>query len=255
MNSLEIAYACRRRLLHVTTADLSKKPEDVSAMFDDVAAGYDVTNAVLSAGNSYLWRIATTRAVNPQPAERILDLAAGTGTSSVALAKSGAHVVAADFSPGMIEVGKAKHGSNPLIEFVQADATKLPFADNSFDAVTMSFGLRNVVQPEKALSELFRVTKQGGRIVICEFSTPPSVFISGAYGFYLRTVMPAIAKLSSSHTDAYTYLADSIEAWPNQPTLSEWIKKVGFEKVAYRNLTAGVVALHRGTKPLSPSQT
>jgi demethylmenaquinone methyltransferase/2-methoxy-6-polyprenyl-1,4-benzoquinol methylase len=234
----------------VTTADLSKKPEAVSAMFDDVAAGYDRTNNWLSGGNAYLWRIATTRAINPQADERILDLAAGTGTSSVAIAKSGAHVVAADFSPGMIEVGKAKHGTDPLVEFVQADATKLPFADNSFDAVTMSFGLRNVVQPKKALAELYRVTKPGGRIVICEFSTPPNGVVRAGYNIYLRKVMPLVAKVSSTNTDAYTYLADSIEDWPEQATLSSWIRDAGFSQVAYRNLTAGVVALHRGVKPL-----
>jgi demethylmenaquinone methyltransferase/2-methoxy-6-polyprenyl-1,4-benzoquinol methylase len=234
----------------VTTADLSKKPEAVSAMFDDVAEGYDRTNNWLSGGNAYLWRIATTRAINPQADERILDLAAGTGTSSVAIAKSGAHVVAADFSPGMIEVGKLKHGKDPLVEFVQADATKLPFADNSFDAVTMSFGLRNVVQPKKALAELYRVTKPGGRIVICEFSTPPNGVVRAGYNIYLRKVMPLVAKVSSTNTDAYTYLADSIEDWPAQATLSSWIRDAGFSQVAYRNLTAGVVALHRGVKPL-----
>ncbi len=235
----------------MTTADLSKKPEAVSAMFDDVAAGYDVTNNLLSAGNAVLWRIATTRAVNPQADERVLDLAAGTGTSSVALAKSGAHVVAADFSPGMLEVGRQKHGQNPLLEFVEADATKLPFADNSFDAVTMSFGLRNVVEPKKALAELYRVTKPGGRIVICEFSTPPVAPIRAGYNFYLRKVMPIVAKYSSSNTEAYTYLADSIADWPNQSTLASWIREAGFMNVAYRNLTAGVVALHRGIKPVA----
>jgi demethylmenaquinone methyltransferase/2-methoxy-6-polyprenyl-1,4-benzoquinol methylase len=219
-------------------------------MFDDVAEGYDRTNNWLSGGNAYLWRIATTRAINPQADERILDLAAGTGTSSVAIAKSGAHVVAADFSPGMIEVGKLKHGKDPLVEFVQADATKLPFADNSFDAVTMSFGLRNVVQPKKALAELYRVTKPGGRIVICEFSTPPNGVVRAGYNIYLRKVMPLVAKVSSTNTDAYTYLADSIEDWPAQATLSSWIRDAGFSQVAYRNLTAGVVALHRGVKPL-----
>lgn len=220
-------------------------------MFDDVAAGYDLTNTLLSAGNALLWRISTTRAVNPQPGERILDLAAGTGTSSAALAKSGAQIVAADFSPGMIEVGRHKHQDNPLIEFVQADATALPFEDSSFDAVTMSFGLRNVVEPKKALSELFRVTKPGGRIVICEFSTPPVGFVRAGYTTYLRKVMPVFAKLSSTNTEAYTYLAESIEDWPDQSTLASWIREAGFSHVAYRNLTAGVVALHRGIKPVA----
>lgn len=219
-------------------------------MFDDVAAGYDRTNTLLSAGNALLWRIATTRAVNPQPGERILDLAAGTGTSSASLAKSGAQIVAADFSPGMIEVGRHKHEKNPLIEFVQADATQLPFEDNEFDAVTMSFGLRNVVEPKKALSELFRVTKPGGRIVICEFSTPPNGLVRSGYSTYLTKVMPVFAKISSTNTEAYTYLAESIEDWPDQATLATWIREAGFSHVAYRNLTAGVVALHRGIKPV-----
>ena len=220
-------------------------------MFDDVAEGYDRTNTLLSGGNARLWRISTTRAVNPQQGERILDLAAGTGTSSASLARTGAHVVAADFSPGMIAVGRRKHGANALIEFVEADATALPFADNEFDAVTMSFGLRNVIEPKKALAELFRVTKPGGRIVICEFSTPPAALVRAGYIAYLRRVMPLFALVSSTNSEAYTYLAESIEAWPNQQTLLGWIRDAGFADVAYRNLTAGVVALHRAVKPLS----
>lgn len=219
-------------------------------MFDDVAKGYDRTNALLSGGNAGLWRISTTRAVNPQSGERILDLAAGTGTSSVSLARSGAHVVAADFSPGMLEVGRQKHGDNALVEFVEADATKLPFAENEFDAVTMSFGLRNVIEPKKALAELFRVTKPGGRLVICEFSTPPAALVRTGYNAYLRRVMPFFASISSTNSEAYTYLAESIEDWPEQTTLASWIREAGFADVAYRNLTAGVVALHRGVKPL-----
>ncbi len=220
-------------------------------MFDDVAEGYDRTNTLLSAGNAALWRISTTRAVNPQQGERILDLAAGTGTSSVSLSKSGAHVVAADFSPGMIEVGRRKHGDNFLIEFVEADATKLPFADNEFDAVTMSFGLRNVIEPKKALAELFRVTKPGGRIVICEFSTPPASLVRAGYNMYLRRIMPLFARVSSTNSEAYTYLAESIEDWPDQATLISWMREAGFTQAAYRNLTAGVVALHRAVKPLA----
>ena len=234
----------------MSKADLSKQPGDVSAMFDDVAKGYDRTNTLLSGGNAGLWRISTTRAVNPQPGERILDLAAGTGTSSASLARSGAHVVAADFSPGMLTVGREKHGANPLIEFIEADATKLPFADNEFDAVTMSFGLRNVIEPKKALAELYRVTKPGGRIVICEFSTPPVALVRAGYNAYLRKVMPFFAAISSTNSEAYTYLAESIEDWPEQTTLMAWIREAGFTNAAYRNLTAGVVALHRAVKPL-----
>jgi demethylmenaquinone methyltransferase/2-methoxy-6-polyprenyl-1,4-benzoquinol methylase len=217
-------------------------------MFDEVAAHYDRTNALLSVGNASLWRLATTKAVNPQAGERILDIAAGTGTSSAALAHSGAHVVAADFSAGMIEVGKTRHAHNPNIEFVQADATALPFKDNEFDAVTISFGLRNVVEPKKALAEFYRVTKPGGRVVICEFSTPPLTLVRQSYFAYLNHVMPRVVRLASSNAEAYDYLGESIAAWPTQPVLSGWLRSAGYSSVAYRNLTLGIVALHRGTK-------
>ncbi|WP_233189129.1 class I SAM-dependent methyltransferase [Subtercola sp. Z020] len=237
----------------MSKADLSKQPAQVSAMFDDVSTHYDRTNNVLSVGNALLWRVATTKAVAPKRGERILDLAAGTGTSSASLAAGGAKVVAADFSPGMIEVGKKQQAGNPNIEFLVADGMDLPFADDEFDAVTISFGLRNIVEPRTALAELYRVTKPGGRIVICEFSTPPARIVKFGYSAYLQRFMPAIAKVASSNADAYTYLADSIEAWPNQKTLSGWLSEAGFMNVGYRNLTFGIVALHRGTKPRTPS--
>ena len=222
-------------------------------MFDSVSTHYDRTNAVLSVGNAALWRMAATRAVNPQRGERILDIAAGTGTSSVALTKTGAHVVAADFSEGMIAVGRERHAGNPQVEFVQADATALPFADSEFDAVTISFGLRNVVEPKKALAEFYRVTKPGGRVVICEFSTPPSAPIRVSYFAYLNRVMPMIVKLASSNAEAYDYLGESIAAWPDQSTLSAWLRDAGYDAVAYRNLTLGIVALHRGIKSADAS--
>jgi demethylmenaquinone methyltransferase/2-methoxy-6-polyprenyl-1,4-benzoquinol methylase len=237
----------------VNRADLGKQPAEVAAMFDEVSTHYDRTNAVLSMGNAALWRISTTKAIAPRAGERILDIAAGTGTSSAALAKSGAHIVAADFSEGMIRVGRERHAGNPNIEFVQADATALPFTDAEFDAVTISFGLRNVVEPKKALAEFYRVTKPGGRVVICEFSTPPLKPIRLGYFAYLKHVMPRIVKLASSNAEAYDYLSESIAAWPDQSTLSSWLREAGYSDVAYRNLTLGIVALHRGTKPASPS--
>jgi len=224
-------------------------------MFDQVSTHYDRTNAVLSVGNAALWRMAATRAVAPQSGDRILDIAAGTGTSSAALTRTGAHVVAADFSAGMIQVGRERHADNPLIEFVQADATALPFADNEFDAVTISFGLRNVVEPKKALAEFYRVTRPGGRVVICEFSTPPFTPIRAAYFAYLNHVMPMVVKLASSNAEAYDYLGESIAAWPNQSTLSAWLRAAGYEAVAYRNLSLGIVALHRGVKPADEADT
>ncbi|WP_308798637.1 class I SAM-dependent methyltransferase [Agromyces silvae] len=233
----------------MTRADLGKDPSQVSAMFDRVAAGYDRTNTVLSVGNAPLWRVATTKAVDPKPGERILDVAAGTGTSSASLAKSGASVVAADFSPGMIEVGRVRQAHVPNLVFVEADATALPFDDESFDAVTISFGLRNVNEPKRALAEFLRVTKPGGRLVICEFSHPPAGVVRAGYDFYQRVVMPPLVKLSSSNDTAYEYLNESINAWPDQRTLAGWIREAGWAGVQWRNLTLGVVALHRARKP------
>lgn len=230
-------------------ADLGKDPQRVSGMFDQVAAAYDRTNAVLSLGNDRLWRVATLRAVAPKRGERILDLAAGTGTSSMAFVPSGAHVVAADFSRGMIAEGRRRHGDVPNLEFVQADATDLPFEDGEFDAVTMSFGLRNVNDPRRALRELRRVTRPGGRIVVCEFSHPPSPVFNGLYRFYNDRVLPIVAKAVSSNAEAYDYLNESIRDWPDQPTLARWMRDSGWDDVAYRNLSFGIVALHRGIRP------
>ena len=217
-------------------------------MFDQVSTHYDRTNTVMSVGNDQLWRVATTRAVDPHPGDRVLDLAAGTGTSSASIATSGATVIAADFSPGMIEVGRKKYGRVRNLQFVEADATNLPFADDEFDATTISFGLRNVVEPKKAIAEMFRVTKPGGRIVICEFSTPPNPVMKGLYDFYLKRVTPLLVKFSSSNPDAYDYLNDSIQAWPAQAELASWLRGAGWTEVKYKNLTGGIVALHRGTK-------
>ncbi|QEW04103.1 demethylmenaquinone methyltransferase [Microbacterium lushaniae] len=228
-------------------ADLGKDPARVSGMFDQVAPAYDRTNTVLSLGNDRFWRVATTRAVAPRPGQRILDLAAGTGASSVSLARSGAEVIAADFSPGMIAEGRRRHGDIPNLSFVQADATDLPFDDAEFDAVTMSFGLRNVNDPRAALRELRRVTKPGGRIVICEFSHPPARAFAELYRFYNGRVLPLVAKAVSSNAEAYDYLNESIRSWPDQRTLSAWLREAGWSDVAYRNLSFGIVALHRGT--------
>lgn len=225
---------------------MNKQPDEVAGMFDDVAKHYDRTNDVLSAGNAALWRAAMVRAVAPVAGERILDVAAGTGTSSAALARSGAEVIALDFSAGMVAEGRRKRKK---IEFVEGDAERLPFPDNQFDAVSISFGLRNVNEPKQALAEMFRVLKPGGRLVVCEFSKPPIAILRAGYYSYLQYVMPLVVGRVSSNPAAYTYLAQSIKEWPAQGELSHWIRGVGFTRVAYRNLTGGIVALHRGHKP------
>jgi demethylmenaquinone methyltransferase/2-methoxy-6-polyprenyl-1,4-benzoquinol methylase len=234
-------------LILVSKANLDKQPDEVAGMFDDVAKHYDRTNAFLSVGNDHLWRMHVVRAVAPEAGERILDIAAGTGTSSAALARTGARVVAVDFSAGMIAEGRKRHSN---VEFIEANAEKLPFGDNEFDAVTISFGLRNVNDPKAALSEMYRVLKPGGRLVICEFSKPPHALLRTGYWAYLKYVMPTVARTASSNPAAYNYLMESIKDWPDQGRLSQWIRGAGFTRVAYRNLTAGIVALHRGRKPV-----
>lgn len=219
-------------------------------MFDEVSPKYDLLNDVLSVGNSRLWRIATTRAVAPRKGMRVLDLAAGTGTSSAALAAHGAHVTAADFSEGMLAEGRRRNAGNDLIDFVWADATQLPFEDDSFDAATISYGLRNVSEPKLALAEMARVVKPGGRVVIAEFSRPSSGAVNWAYTQYNRHVLPRVAGvINRDAAEAYRYLNESIETWPAQEELASWLRDAGLERVAYRNLTLGIVALHRGFVP------
>ncbi|MGF6822402.1 demethylmenaquinone methyltransferase/2-methoxy-6-polyprenyl-1,4-benzoquinol methylase [Microbacterium sp. ZKA21] len=232
-------------------ADLGKDPSRVSGMFDQVAEGYDRTNIVMTFGNDALWRAASTRAVAPKPGERILDLGAGTASSSASLARSGAEVVAADFSPGMLAEGRRRHGHLPNLSFVEADAMDLPFEDAAFDAVTMSYSLRNVHDPKKAIRELYRVTKPGGRLLINEFSTPPNAVFRGLYRFYNAQVLPRVARVAGTNSEAYDYLNESIRDWPDQKTLASWIRDAGWIDVAHRNLTLGIVALHRATKPKS----
>jgi demethylmenaquinone methyltransferase/2-methoxy-6-polyprenyl-1,4-benzoquinol methylase len=229
----------------VTRADLDKKPAEVQAMFDDVAARYDLTNDVLSLGQDRRWRRIVLDAVDPRPGEKVLDLAAGTGTSSQPFLDRGATVVPCDFSVGMLQVGKR---AKPYLPFVAGDGTRLPFADETFDAVTISFGLRNIVDPDAGLRELRRVTRPGGRIVVCEFSSPTWAPFRTVYIEYLMKALPAVARAVSSSPDAYVYLAESIRAWPDQAGLAARLQDAGWHDVAWRNLSGGIVALHRGTR-------
>jgi len=229
----------------VTRADLDKNPAEVQAMFDDVARRYDLTNDVLSLGQDRRWRQQVIEAVDPRPGELVLDLAAGTGTSSQPFLDRGARVVPCDFSVGMLQVGKRARRHLP---FVAGDGTRLPFADGTFDAVTISFGLRNIVDPDAGLGELLRVTRPGGRLVVCEFSAPTWAPFRTLYVEYLMKALPTVARAVSSSPDAYVYLAESIRAWPDQDGLAARIRAAGWGPVSYRNLTGGIVALHRATK-------
>jgi len=229
----------------MTRARLDKLPTDVARMFDGVAARYDLTNDVLSLGQDRLWRRATVRAVGARPGDTVLDIAAGTGTSSEPFADAGVDVVPADFSMGMLHVGKRRR---PDLGFTAADALRLPFADGSFDAVTMSFGLRNVSDPLGALLELHRVTRPGGRLLVCEFSQPVNAAFRGVYLNYLVRALPPLVRRVSSNPESYVYLAESIRAWPNQRELSRRVEAAGWDDVSWRNLTGGVVALHRAVK-------
>ena len=237
------------RALHrvgaVTRAQLDKQPSDVAAMFDAVARRYDLTNDVLSLGQDRRWRRLVTDAVDPRPGERVLDLAAGTGTSSQPFADRGARVVPCDFSLGMLRVGKR---ARPGLDFTAGDGTRLPFADGTFDAVTISFGLRNVVDPDAGLREMLRVTRPGGRLVVCEFSHPTWAPLRTAYVEYLMRALPADARAVSSSPDAYVYLAESIRAWPDQERLAARIAGAGWTNPRWRNLTGGIVALHHAVR-------
>jgi demethylmenaquinone methyltransferase/2-methoxy-6-polyprenyl-1,4-benzoquinol methylase len=229
----------------VSRAQLDKQPHEVASMFDAVARRYDITNDLLSFGQDRRWRKAVVDAVAPQRGERVLDLAAGTGTSSEPFVSAGATVVPCDFSLGMLAVGKR---SRPGLAFTAGDATRLPFADASFDAVTTSFGLRNVVDAHTALREMARVTRSGGRLVVCEFSHPTTRLFRTVYVEYLMRALPPVARLVSSNPDAYVYLAESVRAWPDQAALASRISAAGWSDVRWRNLSGGIVALHRARR-------
>jgi demethylmenaquinone methyltransferase/2-methoxy-6-polyprenyl-1,4-benzoquinol methylase len=228
----------------VTRAKLDRRPDEVAAMFDGVAPRYDLMNRVMTFGLESLWRRTAQRAVDPQAGMTILDLAAGTAASSVVLARAGATVVAADFSLGMLRQGR-KHAN--AVHLVAGDALRLPFADASFDVVTISFGLRNVADVDAALREMLRVTRPGGRLVVAETSQPPIPLLRSGHRLWLR-VLPHLAGRFASNPEAYRYLIESTVAWPDAPTLARRIASSGWTDVTWRGLTFGVVALHRASK-------
>ncbi|MEW9554811.1 demethylmenaquinone methyltransferase [Nonomuraea sp. NPDC050783] len=236
----------------MTRAQLDKQPDQVAAMFDRTARRYDLVNDVISLGQVRLWRRAVAAAVDAGPGEVVLDLGAGTGTSTDTFTTLGARAIACDFSLGMLSTGVRRHGGNALsgegVPFVAGDALRLPFADDAFDAVTISVALRNVHDTEQALREMLRVTRPGGRLVVMEFSHVTVGAFDTVYREYLMRLLPRVAKVFGSNDDSYEYLAESIRAWPDQPTLAETIRRAGWERVAWRNLTMGIVAMHRAFK-------
>ena len=230
----------------MSRASLNKNPREVASMFDAVARRYDITNTVLSLGRDRYWRRVTRAALDAGPADAVLDLAAGTAVSTQECARSGAWCLAADFSVGMLHAGRSR-----AVPKVAADATRLPFGDGVFDAVTISFGLRNVVDHVAGLREMARVTRPGGRLVVCEFSTPTVAVLATAYKEYLMRALPRVARAMSSNPEAYEYLAESIRVWPDQPTLAGQIGEAGWVQARWRNLTGGIVAVHTAEKPAS----
>jgi demethylmenaquinone methyltransferase/2-methoxy-6-polyprenyl-1,4-benzoquinol methylase len=234
------------RTSHGQRASLDKQPHEVAAMFDGVASRYDLTNTVLSFGQDRGWRRATRAALGLRLGERVLDVGAGTGVSTEELARSGAYAVGADLSLGMLQAGKR---TRPGVALLAGDALRLPFSDGMFDAVTISFALRNVTDPDAALRELARVTRPGGRLVVCEFSRPTNPAFRTVYLSYLMRSLPAVARALSSNPEAYVYLAESIRAWPDQASLALRIGDAGWSRVGWRKLTGGIVALHRAVRP------
>ena len=229
----------------MSRANMNKDPDEVAAMFDGVAKRYDLVNDLLSLGRTKAWRKVATKIIDPKPGMQILDIAAGPGSSSEPLFKAGAAVFATDFSEGMLAQGRK---ARPYLNFSKADALNLPFAANKFDVVTISFGLRNTVAYEKALLEAYRVSKPGGKMVVVEFSHPTWAPFRTLYTEYLMRFLPMIAKKIASNPAAYVYLAESIRAWPDQPTLAASMEKAGWSSVTWKNLTFGVVAVHSGIK-------
>ncbi|CAM8642357.1 UbiE Methylase involved in ubiquinone/menaquinone biosynthesis [Candidatus Planktophila versatilis] len=229
----------------MSRANMDKNPDEVAAMFDGVAKRYDLVNDLLSLGQTKAWRRATTKIIAPKAGMKILDLAAGTGSSSEPLAAAGADVIPADFSEGMLAAGRK---ARPHLAFTKADALNLPFKDGEFDLVTISFGLRNTQNTQLALAEMLRVTKPGGQLVVCEFSSPTFAPFRKIYTNYLMRALPWVASRSSSNPDAYIYLAESIRAWPDQKALAARIEAAGWSGVTWKNLTGGVVAVHMAFK-------
>lgn len=236
------------------TVDKNEKESKVASVFHSVAAQYDVMNDLMSFGVHRLWKRFTIDASGVRPGNKVLDLAGGTGDLtakfSQLVGKDG-QVVLADINSSMLNVGRDKLRDRGLvqnIDYVQANAQHLPFEDNTFDIITIAFGLRNVTDKDEALRSMYRVLKPGGRLLVLEFSKPEQELLSKAYDFYSFNILPKMGELVAKDGDSYQYLAESIRMHPNQETLKDMMETAGFEQTTFKNLTGGIVALHKGYK-------
>ncbi|MEP1469977.1 MAG: bifunctional demethylmenaquinone methyltransferase/2-methoxy-6-polyprenyl-1,4-benzoquinol methylase UbiE [Halieaceae bacterium] len=234
--------------------DKDAKAGLVADVFDSVAARYDVMNDLMSVGIHRLWKRFTIELSGVRKNNAVLDIAGGTGDLAARFADivgPGGRVVLADINGAMLEVGRDKlldTGRQANIEFVQADAQDLPFPDDSFDCVTIAFGLRNVTDKDKALRSMLRILKPGGRLLVLEFSKPGNPLLSRAYDAYSFRVLPFMGKLVANDSDSYQYLAESIRMHPDQETLKDMMEDAGFSRCEYHDMTGGIVALHKGIK-------
>jgi demethylmenaquinone methyltransferase/2-methoxy-6-polyprenyl-1,4-benzoquinol methylase len=237
------------------TVNSDEKQGLVAGVFHSVAAKYDLMNDLMSAGVHRIWKRFTIELSGVRPGHSVLDIAGGTGDLAAKFSKlvgPSGRVVLADINDSMLKVGRDKltdRGIVGNIEYTQANAECLPFPDNTFDCITIAFGLRNVTDKDAALRSMLRVLKPGGRLLVLEFSKPRSELLSKAYDAYSFNVLPAIGKLVTDDADSYRYLAESIRMHPDQDTLKHMMVEAGFSRCEYHNMTGGVVAVHKGLKP------
>lgn len=226
----------------------------VADVFHSVAGKYDVMNDVMSFGIHRLWKRYTIDCSGVRAGQKVLDIAGGTGDLTEQFSRRvgpEGEVVLADINNSMLSVGRDRLRNRGIVgnvSYVQANAEELPFADDTFDIITIAFGLRNVTDKSKALGSMLRVLKPGGRLLVLEFSKPTHEVLNKAYDFYSFNVLPKMGQLIAGDADSYQYLAESIRMHPDQDTLRGMMEAVGFEQVSYDNLTGGIVALHRGYK-------